>query len=114
MKEMTALLKSVENDFEVEEMERIRKSGESFNDFLAYYSNKKIFFSEKTATLLDKLTAGYHGSLWDYTSGIKVNRRESDVAINDAKDVAEKIQNEIPAILKLIITDFRELLGVEN
>jgi hypothetical protein len=112
-KEMTAWMKPVISDIKKEEYERISKAGQSFNDYLSYYSENRIFFSEETTGYLDKLRDHFWETHWDYTfkerTGVddyKINRENLD---NATKLVTEKI----PEVLKQLDKAFRQLLTVE-
>ncbi len=114
---MTAKVKSVTLDKEIDdkaERERINAAGNTYNDFLDFYSTKRIFFSETTCTLIEDLKSKYFDSLWDYDYVNKWSSLDSTMNIDIAKEVYDKVHKEIPSVLKLLEQDFRSMINVEN
>jgi hypothetical protein len=109
MKEMTAMMKPVIEDFDKEENERINKTGISYNDFVIFYSDHEIFFNEKTCELIDNLVKVYFESLWEYSYERNFKLRNP----HDLKTVYENISVEIPKILKELKADFRRIIRVD-
>lgn len=112
-KEMTARIRIVQGDSGQEELNRITKAGEAFNDFSDYYNENRIFFSEETCSSLDKLREHLWNAHWDYTfkqrmgvDDIKMNREYFDKA-------ATVVEKDLPIVLKQLDKNFRQLLTVE-
>ena len=51
------------------ETDRIKKAGESYNDFFNYYLDNKIFIPKNTIEKLDTIRSDYFNSYHDYTFG---------------------------------------------
>lgn len=109
MREMTAILKTEIKNYDKEEVERIERTRNSYNDFLTYYREHEIYFSDECCKLLDSLIHEYFDSLWDYTYekryGIKNPKRMTEVY--------KKVSDEIPNILGLLKSEFRKIIKVE-
>lgn len=107
MKELTAIFKQVESDFDKEEQERINKAGNAYNDFLKYYRIHKLYFSDSTTKILDDLTSKFFDSLWNYT----VTKRTNITDPQMIKEAYKKMNEDIPKVLKDIEFDFKGYLS---
>ncbi len=105
---MTAMLKPVLKDIEVEERERINEAGKAFNEYTQFYMENKVFFSKDTATLLDKLRDTWRNSFYDYSQ--KWGDHQTDY--ENTKRASEVVRNEIPKVLEKLEDEFRTLLTV--
>ncbi len=112
MREMTLFMKPIVKDGEQEEIDRMKRAGDSYNDFFLFYQDHSIFFPQVTVDKLDSIRNEYFSSYNDYTFGRTFNIRDKmtyEKAIEAGKRVQEKIQ---PALTQLE-DDFRQLIGLE-
>jgi hypothetical protein len=112
MREMTAIFKQVGESFEKEEEDRIRNTVSSYNEFLIFYEKHKIFLPDKTISSLDKIRDDYFSIFIDYTHGKKYASLDNEARLK-MFNASERMKNEIQPSLKLLIDDFRFLLGPE-
>jgi hypothetical protein len=110
MQAMTALFKQVVDTFEKDEEIKIKKVIDTYNDFLLFYEENKIFLPEKTIEGLDKIRNDYYSAFIDYTHGKQYVSIDIE-ARSSMRQANEKVNNEISPNLKLLIEDFRRLIG---
>lgn len=109
---MIAYIKPIIEDAQKEEQQRIETAGKSYNDFQAFYSDNKIFFSEKICSGLDNLRDKYFDGYMDYTFSQRFGVSDFKFSMDIAKKASETVKKSIPGILKEIETEFRRLLLV--
>lgn len=109
MQEMTNLFKQVMKDYEEEEKKRIEKAGNAYNNFLQYYKEHKIFFTNHTCEILDNLVKKFFDSLWDYS----YYKGSTDLDLEKKKEAYQNIKSEIPKVKEEIEKEFRTYIGVE-
>jgi hypothetical protein len=107
MADLTRVFKTVKEDYEKEEAERIETVRLSYNDFLKYYQGHKFYFREETCKILDELVNNYFSVFWDYT----YKKRTSVFDPEMAKRPYDKMQTDIPIVKKQIESDFRKYFG---
>jgi len=112
MQAMTSELKAILGDAEKEERQRIDQAGNSYNDFLFFYTENKIYFSEKIVQLLDELRNKNLDSFNDYTFGLRFGISDRKYTADFAKRASDTVRKHIPPILAQIEVEFRKLLAV--
>lgn len=112
MNEMTALFKQVRESFEKEDEERIQHVNASYNEFLRFYEEHKIFLPDNTISSLEKIRADYFSIFLDYTHGKQYGSMDKEARLKMSM-TSERMKNDIQPSLKLLIDDFRYLLGPE-
>ncbi|MDT8411391.1 MAG: hypothetical protein RQ875_02925 [Vicingaceae bacterium] len=115
MQMMTAKWKVVSGDEkkdEEEENKRIEHAGDCYNKFLDFYTENRIFFSEETCIILDKLKTDYFDSFWDYTAKKRFGYTDFKLNWELATKASDKVKKEIPPVLSQLENDFRTLIGV--
>jgi|SRR5690606_141588 len=117
MQVMTAKWKIVSGDNkkdEEDENNRIQNAGDCYNEFFDFYNANRIFFSEETCTILDKLKTDYYDSFWDYTAKKRFGYTDFKLNWELASKASDKVKKEIPPVLRQLENDFRTLIGVIN
>lgn len=110
--DMTRILKEVEKDFEKEEWDRIKVTGESYNNFSVYYAKNKIMFSTSTCKLIEEIRGEYFESLLDYSFEQRLKFR-SELTAEKMKKARERVVENIPKALEDLENEFRVLIGIE-
>jgi len=113
MQAMTAFIKEVHEDSEQEEAERIKKAGESYNDFMEFYLDNLIFIPKNTVDKLDSVRNDYFNSYMDYTLGRQFGT-EPKFTYQKFKEASNRVKDKIQPAVNQLVIDFRELIGVEN
>lgn len=108
MKDLTNLLKIVNQDFDKEEEERIKNTGNAYNSFLKYYQLHKIYFRPDTCQIIEKLNEGYRDTLWNYTRNSR-NKKIYNYEIEEKLYL--NMQTEIPKVKEQIEAEFRKYFG---
>lgn len=111
MQIMTAFMKEVIADGEKEEIERINKAGDAYNDFMLFYQDNQIFIPEPTVEKLSSIQNEYWNSMHDYTFGRKLGS-SSDFTFEKSKEAGERVREKIQPAVDQLISDFRQLVGV--
>lgn len=112
MNELTAFMKAVIKDAEEEENTRIRETGDAYNDFLLYFVEHKIFFSEETIESLENLRKHYLDCYMDYTFKYRFNIASYEFSAEQFEKISKTVRELIPPILSKIEDEFRDLAGV--
>lgn len=113
MLEMTAFMKEIHTDNpEQEEVDRIKKAAESYNDFMLYLQENSIFIPESTEKNLDQIRNDYFESYSDYTFGRKFGI--SDFTYKKSSEAGERVKGKISDAVIKLKSDFRELIGSTN
>lgn len=120
MRDMTATMKFVFEDFEKEDAKRIERSQNAFNEYVNYFLLNKLYFTEDVCILLEKIATDYRSANWDYFepqrlstfTGGKPSADGYKEAVRIARGASEKVATEIPKTLKLLEIEFKRLLGI--
>lgn len=107
MMELSTVLSSSVNDSDSEELVRIAKAANAYNEFLTYYKGNRIYFRQETCKMLDELVAEYFDTLWGFTNKTRAGIPDPQLT----KNVYEKMKSEIPKVLEQIEVDFRKYFG---
>ncbi len=113
MQEMTVFIKPVIKDAEQEETDRIKKAGDSYNEFMLFYQDNLLFIPQKTADQLENIRNDYFNSYMDYTLGRQLGIN-SKFTFEKSKDAGNRIQEKVQPAVNQLIIDFRNLIGVEK
>ena len=97
-----------------EEKEIIEKTAKLGNDFFHYYQKKKIYFSEETCELIEKIEQGLKQSYNDYSFKYLFGMPTSKMTYELAKRASDNVRKEIPKLLKLLENEFRKSIGIIN
>lgn len=111
-REMTTPIKLVIEDSKKEEGERLYKTANSFNDFVKFYEERKIYFPADICKKLDELTHQFLEIFTGYSFEKESNEVFTMERHRKLKEISEKVRKEMPEILINIENDFRCLLGV--
>jgi len=112
-REMTSLFKKVYSDMEKEEQERVKCAEDSYNEYLIFYTENKIFFSEETSEFLDILRKQIWESNWDYTYKQRMGSDDRKTNWERFENAGKIISEKVPEVLKQLERNFRQLLTVE-
>lgn len=120
MTSYTSLIQPIINYADKEEDERIHRVNTAMHDFRIYYTNNRLFFSERFCQYIDDVFQEYWDKGWDF--GYRQNRLREGVLpkeiLKDYSDSMQKISKEIkenfPAKIKEIEDKFRQLLKVTD
>jgi hypothetical protein len=114
LKDMTATLKFIHADADLEEEERIKAAAQAYESFLTYYTANKIFFSLESCAQLDALRNSYFDSMHTYSaSGFSLENEYFRPDFAKAQIASEIVRKSIPVVMQNIEKDFRQLLGVK-
>jgi hypothetical protein len=113
MQEMTIFMKAIVKDAESEETERIRKAGESYNEFILFYQDNLIFIPKKTVEQLESIRSDYFNSYHDYTFGRSFEKKDQ-FTYEMSKEAGNRVKEKIQPALNQLLVDFRHLIGVER
>lgn len=108
---MTSFLKTVEKDFDKEEKERISKAAKLYDEFIVYYDAHKLFYPEFTAQKIEKIRNDFFTSFIDYTFSFEIGYKDKQT-MRLAREASGRIQKEIPPAIESLISDFRDLIGI--
>lgn len=114
MLEITATIKLVSEDPEKEEGQRLSNTADSFNDFVKFYQERKIYFSINTCKKIDELQTEFFAIFYDYSFNERYNIPFTRERYEELQKLSERTRNEVQEILNNIGTDFRSLLGVQD
>ena len=109
---MTQYVKWSSGDHEKEEKERIKAATNSYNDFLDYYSEHRIFFRIETCELIDSMQKLFKEGYSKYTMARRFNIQDFDIKLENSKKSFETISEKIPPILRLVEKEFRNEIGL--
>ena len=113
MQIMTALMKQVINDPEKEEAERIKNAAESYNDFMLFYQDNLIFLPKETVDKLHSVRDDYWNSFNDYTFGRNYSIGD-EYTYRLLKEAGNRVREKIQPAVDLLVSDFKQLIGVEK
>ena len=113
MQTMTAFMKPVINDAEQEETERIKNAGDAYNDFMHFFQDNLIFIPKHTVDKLNIIRDDYWSSFNDYTFGRNYGIRDK-FTYEKSKEAGDRVREKTQPAVDQLITDFRQLIGVEN
>mgnify|MGYP000843947090 CR=1 FL=1 len=117
MKDMTnryKLVSGIEEQDDKDEKNRIEEAGDSYSKFYYGYIKNKIYFSEATCLLLDKLKDEYWNSYWDYTYTKRFGDQGFEFNYQLAIKASNKVQQDIPPVLRKLESDFRKIINVKD
>jgi len=106
-------------DVEMERKINTAHTSGAFDDFNKYYNENRIYFSNKTCSLLDKLRNDFKMHLIDYSEKdilktMGAEGLELAQATVKAAKVWDKVKNEIPPAMRSLEDEFRRILGVTD
>lgn len=121
MRKMTASFIPIIEDAKKEEEERIQNAQKAFADYNNFVLFNKIYFSPKTAELLESIIKEYKAAQWDFFepkrlqsfTGGRPSPEGYREAIEKVTKASGKVQNDIPQIIALVEAEFRQIIGVE-
>ena len=95
-----------------EEEEKSKRLHQSYKDFMSFYRQRRIYFSEEICHIIDSFVtlAGYMGVMYQ---NVALRDDEDQPYVNPAVLQAwEKSGEKIPGLLSALEVEFRSLLGV--
>jgi rhamnose utilization protein RhaD (predicted bifunctional aldolase and dehydrogenase) len=107
-----ALMTIVESNevTEKKEVDQVAKAGVCYDDFNAFYQDNIIFIPTNTTNKIDNIIREYSQN---FSSYISQRGTKNEITFEQARNIAQKIINEIKPALEQLTFDFRRLLGVE-
>ena len=112
MLEMTSILKEIHTeDPEQEEVDRIKKAGAAYNDFMTYFLEKSIFLNKELENKLEQIRNDYFDSYSDYTFGREFGI-QNEFTYEKSKEASKRVRNKISVALEDLKSNFRNILGV--
>ena len=106
-------MKPIIKDAEQEEIDRIKKAGDSYNDFMLFFQDNLIFIPQKTIDKLESIRNAYFNSYMDYTFGRQFGI-ESKFTFEKSKEAGDRVQEKIQPAVNQLVADFKYLIGVEK
>lgn len=110
MEILTAKVKMIPGDEEEAkklENAQIQNAGNSYNDFLEFYTINKIYFSSDVCKMVEALREGYFDSYWDYTAKNRFGFTDFKLNFKNAVAASEKIQKDVKPLLEKLEADVR-------
>ena len=117
MNDMTQVARFVSGDKKTDEESennRILNAQKSYINFEDLFEENRIFFNEKTCTLIDEIIKDYKFSFLDYTANRTFKLPNLDFTSENIKKASIRVREKIPPILKALENQFRELIGVKK
>ncbi|MBL7968052.1 MAG: hypothetical protein JNK09_13715 [Prolixibacteraceae bacterium] len=92
------------------ESSQVAKTILLYDSFVKYYQENVLFIPQNTADKIEKISKKYSTDLLNYVTKTETSK---DFAFNQAKEVSERLTNDIKEAIDQLKVDFRKLLGVE-
>lgn len=98
------------SETQANESSQVAKTILLYDSFVKYYQENVLFIPQNTADKIEKISKKYLTDLLNYVTKKDTSK---DFVFNQAKEVSERLTNEIKEAIDQLKVDFRKLLGVE-
>jgi len=109
--ELTALIKAKRENYKREELDRMEKAKDAYNDFMLYYEKNKIYVNEMTCKLFTEIRNEYFETLIKYDTAQNLSQEGSFVH-EIMKEVKVSMQKKIPKIREELENEIRGIIFV--
>jgi hypothetical protein len=113
MHDLTAIFKAVKDNYEKEELERMEKAKNAFNDFLFCFERNRIYINKNTCQLFIELRNEYLGNIIKYHSAHNKNG-DALSHFKMIKEIQVSMQEKIPKIREELEEEIRGLISIDN
>lgn len=110
---LTSAIKPGGSDFDADENKRIDAAANAYNTFNSFFNKNIIFFPDNLVSKIQLLRTEYTSSYTKHTLAFRM-KSNSKNTFDEMISASEKVSGEIQDILKQIILDFKNLIGVEE
>lgn len=118
MVDLTLFIRPSLKDPTNEENELFLKTNQTFREFTTYYKKHKIYLTQETCIILDKLVRYYWTISVDTAEAknaknlVPLDHSYFQDAMKRYRDAFKELRDEVPKVLILLENDFRKILGV--
>lgn len=111
MHDLTAIFKTIKEDYQKEEFERMEKAKNAFNDFMFCFERNRIFIDETTCNLFQEIRSEYFGNLVKYNT-TQILNKEGKYVYDLMKEIQKAMQSTIPKIREDLEKQIRRTISV--
>lgn len=114
MLDMTVLFRNItgkdEETVQKEELDRLKRASDLFNDFLNYYNQNKIYFDRESCNLIEEIGRKFWDSHSTFTLLKKMNFVPPRLTYDQTKEAIKKVREEAPPLLAQLENRLRNIL----
>lgn len=95
-----------------QEINNVKKAGESGNKFLDYYAKNKLYFNSETCLLIDEIIKLLKDSHSDFSFRFIFQPIDAKYEMERIKEATDKIREKVPKVKEKLEENFRRIIGV--